>query len=172
MSDPTNDAGRRGFDLAGASADQSHPHVTVNYTGADPDPAGSVVFNEIMYNPLCRTRSMSSCSTPIQLHLRPVRLARQRAGLHLPARHLPRPAQLPGAGQGPGAFLTPMARPSHLRPIHRQPEVDGETLTLEQPVTVAPTTPPGLYLAVDRCATRPSALAPGTNDWSPPRPSN
>ena len=41
-----------GFDLRGNPHTTTPPAITVTYTGAIPDPAGNVVINEIMYNPV------------------------------------------------------------------------------------------------------------------------
>ena len=71
----------------------------------------------------CRTRSMSSCSTPRRnQRVRPVRLELQRAGLHVPRRRVHRPARLPGAGQGSDRLrASPTGRPSRSSISFRQP---------------------------------------------------
>ncbi len=51
VSDPTNTLVVEAFNLAGASLTNLTRTITVNYTGAVPNPAGAVVFNEILYNP-------------------------------------------------------------------------------------------------------------------------
>ncbi len=48
---PTNVLEIAGYDVHGQPLTNFTRTVTVNYTGPQPDPAGTVVFNEIMYNP-------------------------------------------------------------------------------------------------------------------------
>ena len=51
VSNPTNTLLVEAFDLAGRPLTNLTRAITVNYTGTPPDPAGTVVINEIMYNP-------------------------------------------------------------------------------------------------------------------------
>lgn len=48
----SNDLQLRGYDLRGAPVPGSADSITITYTGALGSPAGNVVINEIMYNPL------------------------------------------------------------------------------------------------------------------------
>lgn len=41
-----------GYDLRGNAHSNTPPPIAINYTGQTPDPAGAIVINEIMYNPV------------------------------------------------------------------------------------------------------------------------
>jgi hypothetical protein len=51
VSDATNVLNLVGYDIYDRPLTNFTRSVTVNYTGATPDPAGAIVINEIMYNP-------------------------------------------------------------------------------------------------------------------------
>jgi hypothetical protein len=51
VNEPTTVFDFQGYDLKGNPLPGFSARVTVNYTGAVPDPAGALVFSEIMYNP-------------------------------------------------------------------------------------------------------------------------